>query len=68
MQPMNEGGDLSGKATSRIVITLNMSKLLEYMNHTRTNERKKAETRHVRCKIFIYLEREDTGCHDIYEF
>lgn len=41
MQPINEGCDLSGKATSRIVITLNMSKLLEYMNHARTNERKK---------------------------
>lgn len=37
------------------------------MNHARTNE-KKAETRHVHCKIFIYLEREDTGYHDIYEF
>ena len=41
MQPINEGCNLSGKATSRIVITLNMSKLLEYMNHARTNERKK---------------------------
>ena len=41
MQPINEGCDLSGKVTSRIVITLNMSKLLEYMNHARTNERKK---------------------------
>lgn len=41
MQPINEGCDLSGKATSRIVIILNMSKLLEYMNHARTNERKK---------------------------
>lgn len=41
MQPINEGCDLSGKATLRIVITLNMSKLLEYMNHARTNERKK---------------------------
>lgn len=68
MQPINEGCDLSGKATSRIVITLNMSKLLEYMNHARTNERKKTETRHVHCKIFIYLEREDTEYHDIYEF
>ena len=43
MQPINEGCDLSGKATSRIVITLNMSKLLEYMNHARTNERKNME-------------------------